>query len=193
LPVLRTLARPIVTHRVGGVCLWAGRSVTLVSPAKTAEPIEMPLGLRTHVDPKNHVLDGDPCTYPMGRGNLEGEEASHYKLWGHSAVICAKTTESTEMLFGLWARMGTRKHVLDTAQILNVKGQLLQRGHARACSTTLSRELYKMAEPIDLKFGMRTRVGRSKHKFNRIRQLVPTCPHGREFWHHLSKTIGPSV
>jgi len=29
-----------------------------VSCAKTAEPIEMPSGLRTQVVPKNHVLDG---------------------------------------------------------------------------------------------------------------------------------------
>jgi len=31
-----------------------------VSPAKTAEPIEMPFGLRTRVGPGNHVLDGGP-------------------------------------------------------------------------------------------------------------------------------------
>jgi len=49
------------------------RSVTLVSPAKTAAPIEMPFGLRTQMGPRNHVLDGglDP---PMGRGNFEGEK-----------------------------------------------------------------------------------------------------------------------
>jgi len=35
-------------------------SVTLMSPAKTAEPIEMPFGLRTQLDPGNHVLDGSP-------------------------------------------------------------------------------------------------------------------------------------
>ena len=34
------------------------RSVTVVSPAKTAEPIEMPFGLRTRVGPRNHVLGG---------------------------------------------------------------------------------------------------------------------------------------
>ena len=34
------------------------RSVTVMSPVKTAEPIEMPFGLRTWVDPGNHVLDG---------------------------------------------------------------------------------------------------------------------------------------
>jgi len=35
-----------------------------------------------------------------------------------------------------------------------------------------------MAEPIDLPFGLWTRVGRRKHKFKRIRQVEPTCPHG---------------
>jgi len=36
-----------------------------------AELIEMPFGLRTWLDPRDHVLDGgsDP---PMGRGNFQG-------------------------------------------------------------------------------------------------------------------------
>jgi len=34
------------------------RSVIVLSPAKTAEPIEMPFGSKTRVDPKNHALDG---------------------------------------------------------------------------------------------------------------------------------------
>ena len=33
-------------------------SVTLVSPAKKAEPIVMPSGLRTWLGPRDHVLDG---------------------------------------------------------------------------------------------------------------------------------------
>jgi len=62
------------------VCLSVGLSVclsvTLVSPGKTAEPIDMPFGLRTWVGPRDHVLDGgsDP---PMGRANFWGEWASH--------------------------------------------------------------------------------------------------------------------
>jgi len=54
------------------VCQFVCWSVTLVSPAKTVELIEMPFGLRTRVGPRNHVLDGssDP---PMGRGNFEWE------------------------------------------------------------------------------------------------------------------------
>jgi len=39
------------------VCLSVCLSVTLVSPAKVAEPIEMPFGLRTWVGQRNHVLD----------------------------------------------------------------------------------------------------------------------------------------
>jgi len=50
----------------------------------------------------------------VGRGNFDGgEAASHCKVLGHSAVICAKTTELIEMPFGLWAWMGPRNHVLE--------------------------------------------------------------------------------
>ena len=35
-------------------------SVTLVSPAKTTSPIEMPFGLWARMGPSNHVLDGGP-------------------------------------------------------------------------------------------------------------------------------------
>jgi len=65
--------RPILTDRVAwsvglSVCL----SVTLVSPAKTAAPIEMPFELRTWVGRGNHVLDGGP-DLAMGRGKFWGE------------------------------------------------------------------------------------------------------------------------
>ena len=58
--------RPVVTDysdsnngpRGLSVCLSVCLSVTIVSPAKTAEPIEIPFGLWTRVGPKNHVLDG---------------------------------------------------------------------------------------------------------------------------------------
>ena len=47
---------PIVTNRVA----WSVfQSVTLVSPAKTAELIEMPFGLWARMHCRNHVLDGD--------------------------------------------------------------------------------------------------------------------------------------
>jgi len=53
---------------VVGTCL-VFLSVTLVSPAKTDEPIEMPFGLRTWVGPGNHVLDRGTDS-PMGRAIL---------------------------------------------------------------------------------------------------------------------------
>jgi len=58
---------PITTARLA----WSvGRSVMTVSPAKVAEPIEMPFGTWTHVGPMNHVLDGS--NLHTQRGNLEG-------------------------------------------------------------------------------------------------------------------------
>jgi len=62
--------RPIITDGVA----WSVRqsvglvSVTVVSPTKTAEQVKMPLGLRTQVGPRNHVLDGDPG--PRGKGQF---------------------------------------------------------------------------------------------------------------------------
>ena len=63
--------RPIVTDRVAWSVICVCLSVTLVSPAKTTEPIEMPFGLVTPVGPRNHVLDrgSDP---PMVMANFEG-------------------------------------------------------------------------------------------------------------------------
>jgi len=58
--------QPTVTVSLS-VC-W---SVTIVSPAKTAEPIQMPFGLWTRVGPGNYVLDGDPD--PNAKINFEGE------------------------------------------------------------------------------------------------------------------------
>jgi len=58
---------PIVT---GGVVWSIGRSVTIFSSAKVAEPIEVPFGLWTRVGPRNNVLDGGP-DFPMH--NFEGE------------------------------------------------------------------------------------------------------------------------
>jgi len=77
--------RSIVTNRIA----WSiSRSATLVSPAKMAEPIEMPFGfepiempfgLRTWVGPGNHVLDGGPGL-PWERAILRGKGASHCKV-----------------------------------------------------------------------------------------------------------------
>jgi len=51
--------RPVATHGVAwsvylSVCLL----ITFVSPAKTADPIEMPFGVVTRVGQRNHILHG---------------------------------------------------------------------------------------------------------------------------------------
>jgi len=44
-------------YRVVSCVCW---SVMIISPAKTAKPIEMPFGLWTQVGPRKHILDGGP-------------------------------------------------------------------------------------------------------------------------------------
>ena len=48
-----------------------------------------------------------------------------------------------------------------------------------------------IAEPIDLLFGLWTLVGRRKHKFHRIHQMVPIWCHAR--WRHLANMIEPFI
>jgi len=107
--------RPTVTDRVAwsvgrSLCLSVCRSVTPVSPAKTAKPIEMPFGLRIRVGPGNHVLDVGPDP-PWEGAILWGKGTLHCKVEGNSAVPCSKTAESVEMPFGLRARMDRKNHV----------------------------------------------------------------------------------
>jgi len=89
--------RSVVTDPLG----WpVGRSVTLVSPAKMVEAIEMSFGLRTRVGPRNHVLDG--VHIPHGKGALlrrEGCPIVKYMDIRRSSV--QKTAKPIEMSFGL--------------------------------------------------------------------------------------------
>jgi len=62
---------------VCSVCLLVCLSVTLVSPAKTAEPIDTPFGLRTRMGMGNHVLDW--AKIPLGKGQFWGERG--VPLW----------------------------------------------------------------------------------------------------------------
>ena len=79
-------ADPVYCYRL---IVWSlGQSITLASPAKTVEPIEMPFGLRTLVGSRNHVLDGGPDPI-SGRGNFEGGGWPIVK-YRDTAVSCAK-------------------------------------------------------------------------------------------------------
>jgi len=90
------------------VCL----SLTLVNPAKTAAPIEMPFELRTWVGPGNHVLDGGPDA-PWEGAILWGKRRLIVK-YRNTAIVYTKVAEPIEMLFGFRTRLGTvLNHVLD--------------------------------------------------------------------------------
>jgi len=92
--------RPSIVWSVGwSVALSVCQSVILVSPAKMAAPIEMPFWLKTRVGSGNHVLDGSP-DLPREGAILREKGASHCKVWGQFAIICAKTAETIEMPFG---------------------------------------------------------------------------------------------
>jgi len=81
--------RPIVKDRVA----WSvGLSVTVVSPTKTGEPIEMPFGLSTRLGPGNHVLDGGQPQiqptyhYRQDQGNSERRHSMYAGEEDHARI-----------------------------------------------------------------------------------------------------------
>ena len=67
------------------VCQSVGRSVTLLSPAEMAEPIEMPFGLRTRLGPRIRFSRGSRS--PVRTRNFE-EEAAHFKIGTLCRELC---------------------------------------------------------------------------------------------------------
>jgi len=134
--------------------------------------------------PGSHVLDGgsDP---PWEGAILRGKGASHCKVWGHSAVVHAKTAETIEMPFGLSTRVGPENHILDGGPDPPCQAAMFEGLSAVSCART--------AEWVYLTFGLWTHVGRRKHKFSYICQVAPMCPHGKAHSHHLVNMIEPSV
>jgi len=84
------------------------RSVTLVSPAKTAEPIDMSFGLWTRMGPKESCVRWGPD--PPWEGAMFGERAPIVKYTEFLLSAVQKTVEPIDLPFGLWTRLGQRKH-----------------------------------------------------------------------------------
>ena len=91
------------------------RDTSTVSCVKTAELMEMSFGMLCRMDPKNHVLHA--VQMPPWEGTILRVKGVPRHDRRHSDVSCAKRAEPTKMSFGLWTRVGTRKHVLDWVQI----------------------------------------------------------------------------
>jgi len=86
--------RSVVTDRVA----W---SVTLVSPTKTAEPIEMPFWVEDSGAPREPCIRwGLDAPIPWDVAILRGKERPVVKH-RDTAVICAKSAEPIEMPFQL--------------------------------------------------------------------------------------------
>jgi len=47
---------------------------------------------------------------PHEKGKVLGERVAHCKVYGLSAVSCAETAKPIGLPFGLWTRVGQRKH-----------------------------------------------------------------------------------
>ena len=72
-----------------------------MSPAKTAQPIEIPFGLETQVGPRNHVLDVSRSR--MGRGNFEGEG---WPVVNYRDSLSRAVQKPVEMPFLTWTSVG---------------------------------------------------------------------------------------
>ena len=127
-----------------------------------AEPIKMPFGLRTRVGPGNHVLDGVQIT-PHKGGIFKGNDMPGHSWW-HSAVSCAKIAELIEMPFGCRLRWAQATMYQMEVQIIPCTGAIFPRknmpGHAQRHSAM---SCAKMAEPIEMQFGLWTWMGPRKH------------------------------
>jgi len=77
---------------------------------------------------------------------------------------------------------GPRKHMFN---VFARWRQCARRHSAVSCAKT--------ADPIDLPFGLWTRVGRRNDKFSHISQVAPMRPHERVHWRVLAHTIEPPV
>jgi len=120
------------------VCSSVHQSVTLtlVSPAKMAEPIKMPFGLRTQLSPGNHVLDGGPDSLSEGE-IFSGESGVPLQNIGtHCGHLCKNGWTDQD---AVWVEDlgGPGNHVLDVVQIPYGKGQFLfgkRASHWTLCS-----------------------------------------------------------
>jgi len=137
-----------------------------MSCAKTPEPIEMPFRIWTRVGrPRNRVLDGiqiAPCQGIMFRG-----KAVPVHVRRHYGELCKDGWTDRDAVWAVDSG-GPRNHVLDVGPDRpkrrgNFWGETSKqhaRGHAQRQSSV---SCAKMAEPIEISFGLWTRVGPRNH------------------------------
>jgi len=108
-PSVATILHNLLSGRISLLCRYVtdgvewfvGRSVTILSPAKMAELIEVLFGLWTQVGLRNHVLDG--VQIPMWRGSSDG--GKHY-LHGRWLAERARSTILLQRNLSIWRNAG---------------------------------------------------------------------------------------
>jgi len=95
------------------VCPCVGLSVTIVNPAKTAEPIEMPFELWASGGPKEpcRPIRCSPETPPSNGEFWEGKGRPSVKYRDSVPWAVQKTAEPIEISCGMWTQVGPKKHV----------------------------------------------------------------------------------
>ena len=108
--LLRRIAVLRTDRVVLSVSLSVGLSVSHTSgPCKNDRSDRVAVCVEDSGGPKEPCITWGPNP-PMGRAILRDKRANHCKVYAHSAVICAKTAEPINLLFGLWTQVGRRMH-----------------------------------------------------------------------------------
>jgi len=68
--------------------------------------------------PKEPSVTWGPDDPPL-EDNFEGNGAAYCKIQGLCALSCAGTTEPIEMSFGMWTRVGPRKHLMECGSVIH--------------------------------------------------------------------------
>ena len=84
-------------------------SVTVVSPAETAEPIKMPFGSWALVGSRTHALDG--VQIPVEKGQFSGEGLPIVKYYRDCLpfAVQKRLNRSIEMSFGMLIRVDLKE------------------------------------------------------------------------------------
>ena len=155
----------------------------------------MPFGFWAWMGPKIHVGLLDEGPDPPWKWAIFGKRAPTAKVYGRSAVSCAKNGWTDRDAVWVIDSGGPKEECIRWGPDLPSKEAIIRGkdmlGHTRRHSAV---SCAKTAEPIDLPFGLWTQLGRRKHKFNRICPVAPMYPSlGRTHWCHMANKIKPPV
>jgi len=165
----------VVCRSVGqSVCL----SVTLVNPCKNGWTDRDAIWVEDSGGPREPCIRWQSRS-PMGRGNFDREKKRPVVNVKYRDTLQSSVQEWLNRLRcrsgcglgwpqGIMCWMGV--------QIPHAKGQFWGKGAPIVKYRNSAVSCAKTTEPINLPFGLWTWVGRRKHKFSHIRQVMPMCP-----------------